>query len=77
MSDAFTDIARDENLRQKDSRINLLEAKFLEEPSPELAKKIVDELNTIKNMPRGYFMGLSKEKIENTIKNYQEYLEDY
>jgi len=77
MSDALTDIARDEKLVQKTIDIHSLEEKFLKEPSPELAKKIIDELNKFINMPRGYLESVNRRKTKDKIKNYTEYLEDY
>lgn len=77
MSDAMTDITRDEKLKQRDIKISSLEGKFLKEPSPELAKEIINELNEIVNMPRGYWKSVNVQKIKDNIKNYREYLEDY
>jgi hypothetical protein len=77
MSDAITDISRDSKLKEIDIKISSLEGKFLKEPSPELAKEIINELNGIVNMPRGYWKSVNTQKAKQNIKNYKEYLEDY
>jgi hypothetical protein len=49
--------------------------KFFDEKSPELAKEIVDKLNTIKNLPRGAFNCVNQYKVEQDIEYYQKYFQ--
>jgi len=70
----MTDIGRDKKLKQKDIKISFLEKKFRKTPSPKLAKEIIDELNELKNMPRGYLKLVYTQKIKDNIEKYRKYL---
>jgi len=72
----MTDIGRDNKLIEKSNEVGPLEEKFLEEPSPELANTIINQLKEIMNMPKGYYKAISKKNVQDRIEKYEKYLSE-
>jgi hypothetical protein len=76
MSDGITDSRRDNDLVKKFKGIRNLQNDFRKKESPGLAEQIVNELNELKNMPRGYWNSVNPQVIEQDIIKYQNYLNE-
>jgi len=74
MSDAFTYIERDEKISEQLNKIRKLEERFHNEPSPELAKQIIEEVDNYTSMPRGYMRSPDIRGSKKVKKTYEKYL---
>lgn len=74
MSDALTDIARDDKLEQKCIDIGSLEEQFKKNPSPKLAEEIISKFNELLVMPRGYWKSVNTMNIKEKRNKYITYL---
>lgn len=77
MSDGITDSFRDTRIIEKIEKIRNLEEGFNKKDSIELAQQIIEELNILKKMKRGYWNTVNPKVIEQDIITYQNYLDKH
>ena len=74
MSDALTDIARDQNLAEESSRVKQMELDFCQNPSIKRAKKLIQKLRGLVWMKSGYWGSTPKSWAYERIALYDNYI---
>ncbi len=75
MSDALTDIARNEELAEENSRINQLELDFCKNPSTDKAKKLIQKLKGLVGMKSGYWNSSPRSWAYERISLYTDFMQ--